>query len=210
MQLNHSSLVKLRHRYLPLLDRLEVLFDEMDTAYDAVARRYGFRCNGCADNCCLTRFYHHTFLEYLFLVEGMATLDTAARQAIVAKAVSVNGRTAVAKRRNDSLRIMCPLNQQERCSLYPFRPMICRLHGIPHELHRPDGSIIKNPGCNAFFDQCRESGRTVYIPFDRTPYYRKMAVLENELRQAIGYGGKIKMTVAQMLATLDERIDEID
>jgi hypothetical protein len=37
-----------------------------------------------------------------------------------------------------------------------------------------------------------------------------MALLENELRQAIGYGGKIKMTVAQMLATVDERIDEID
>ena len=210
MQLNHSSLDKLRHRYLPILDRLKVLFDEMDTAYDAVARRYGFRCNGCADNCCMTRFYHHTLLEYLFLAERMATLDTADRQAIVAKAESVNSQTVAANRRDDSLRVMCPLNQKERCRLYPFRPMICRLHGIPHELHRPDGSIIKNPGCNAFFDQCRESGRMVYISFDRTPFYRKMALLENELRQTIGYRGKIKLTVAQMIAINDERTYEID
>jgi hypothetical protein len=58
------------------------LFDEMDQAYTVVAGQYGFQCNGCADNCCLTRFYHHTLLEYLYLVEGLRTLEPDVRHTI--------------------------------------------------------------------------------------------------------------------------------
>ena len=94
--------------------------------------------------------------------------------------------------------------------LYAFRPMICRLHGIPHELHRPGGNVIKNPGCNAFFDQCRKSGTSAYIRFDRTPFYRQMAILEKDLRQATGYTDKIKLTIAQMLVTITDGAYEID
>ena len=210
MNLTLEQFRKHRHRYLPLLDRLKTLFGEMDQAYTSVARRYGFHCNGCADNCCLTRFYHHTLLEYLYLLEGVGTLDPTIRQAVDRQAQSAGQPMAAADCRDEALRIMCPLNLDERCILYPYRPMICRLHGIPHELQRPGGHSVKNPGCDAFFDQCRESGRTSYIRFDRTPYYRQMAMLENELRSATGYRGKIKLTIAQMLATITESTHEID
>jgi hypothetical protein len=88
--------------------------------------------------------------------------------------------------------------------------MICRLHGIPHELHGPGGRVIRNPGCDEFFDQCRESGRTDYIQFDRTPFYRQMAMLEKELRQKTGYVDKIKLTIAQMLVTIPDNAYEIN
>jgi Fe-S-cluster containining protein len=140
-----------RRRYLPLLSRLEILFDEMDRAYAQVSDRYGFQCNGCSDNCCLTRFYHHTLLEYLYLVEGIRSLEPDRRRSIRKAALAANTRMYEADQRGETLHIMCPLNRDGQCVAYPYRPMICRLHGIPHELHRPGGKIIKNPGCDSFF-----------------------------------------------------------
>lgn len=210
MNLTPESFLATRHRYLPLMNRLKTLFDEMDRAYQAAADRYGFRCNGCEDNCCLTRFHHHTLVEYLYLVDGVRALDPVLLRAVLSRAVTVFTRTAEADQRGESVRIMCPLNQEGRCVAYAHRPMICRLHGIPHELHRPGGTVLRQPGCDSFFDQCRHSGTTMYIQFDRTPFYRQMALLEKELRRLTGYGDKIKLTIAQMLVTLTERAYEID
>ncbi len=199
-----------RQQLRPLLDQLKAIFDGMDAAYTAVADSYGFQCSGCTENCCLTRFYHHTLVEFAYLIEGMATLAPASRQSIITEARSVNDQIDTADRRNAPIRIMCPLNQKGRCILYTFRPMICRLHGIPHELHRPDGQVVKNPGCDAFFDQCRQHGQSDYIRFDRTPFYRQMAMLENQVRAQIGYTAKIRLTVAQMLTMITESGYEID
>jgi Fe-S-cluster containining protein len=199
-----------RQQLRPLLDRLKVIFDGMDAAYTAVADRYGFRCSGCTDNCCLTRFYHHTLVEFVYLIEGMATLAPATRESLFTEARSVNRQIDAAGQRHASFRIMCPLNQKGRCILYTFRPMICRLHGIPHELHRPDGRAAKNPGCDAFFEQCRQRGQRDYIRFDRTPFYRQMAMLENQVRAQSGYTAKIRLTVAQMLTMVAEGGYEID
>lgn len=210
MNLNPERFLPSRERYLPLLQRLEALFDEMDRAYSAVADQYGFHCSGCADNCCLSRFAHHTLLEYLYLVEGMGTLETETAAALSQHAVAVAVQMADVDRSGEPLRSMCPLNRQGRCLLYRHRPMICRLHGIPHELRGPAGSFVRHPGCDVFFDHCRERGQTDYIPFDRTPYYRRMAMLEQDLRRLTGYTEKIKLTVAQALATLTERADEIN
>ena len=210
MNLTLEPLLAKTHHYLPLLNRLKKLFGEMDMAYAAVADGYGFHCTGCADNCCLTRFYHHTLLEHLYLMQGVATLAPDIRQAVFKQARWVKEQMDDADCRAETSRIMCPLNQDARCILYPYRPMICRLHGIPHELHRPDGSGVKNPGCDLFFDQCRERGRDEYIRFDRTPFYRKMAMLENELRLKTGYTEKTKLTIAQMLTTITESVYEID
>jgi Fe-S-cluster containining protein len=210
MKLTPEAFLTARSRYLPLLMRLESLFNEMDRAYAAVADRYGFRCNGCTDNCCLTRFFHHTLLEYLYLMEGVQGLAPDARHAIIAKARAVNDAMAAENADNGAHRSMCPLNNDGRCALYPYRPMICRLHGIPHELHRPGGEVVKQPGCDAFFAHCRHSGKDAYIPFDRTPFYRQMAMLEKELRFTTGYTDKIKLSIAQMLVTIAEETDEID
>ena len=46
----------------PFRQSVIYLFEQMDRAYDAAARNSGFVCNGCRDNCCLTRFYHHTLV----------------------------------------------------------------------------------------------------------------------------------------------------
>ncbi len=210
MRINLDQLARDTISWEPLLERLRVLFARMDRAYTDVAGQYGFECHGCADNCCLTRFYHHTLIEFLYLMHGMRTLEPGVHRQIMDRAQAVRSQMAAAKRQGDALRIMCPLNQGGRCALYTHRPMICRLHGVPHELQRPDGSVTRMPGCDAFFDQCRTGGKSDYIRFDRTPLYRQMVRLEKQVRQATGYPDPLRFTVAEMLTHHPERDDEID
>ena len=63
------------HRCAPFMDRLETVYAAMDRKYEEAATYYGFHCTGCKDNCCRTRFYHHTLLEYLHLMKGYDSLD---------------------------------------------------------------------------------------------------------------------------------------
>ena len=95
-----------------------------------------------------------------------------------------------------ALHQMCPLNQSGMCIIYDYRPMICRLHGIPHELRKPGQPIIHSPGCGEFDNQCPD---TAYVEFDRTPFYLEMARLENEFKQAAGLTGRIRLTIAEMI-----------
>jgi Fe-S-cluster containining protein len=180
----------------PCLENLADLFLRMETAYAEVAARYGFQCAGCEDNCCLTRFYHHTLLEYLYLYRGYSKLSEKERVRLRQRAVRVNREIEQADTLGEQVRVMCPLNEKGLCGRYQYRPMICRLHGIPNEMKRPGGVPVRGPGCGDFDRQC---GPRQYIPFDRTPFYMEMAVNEKEIRGKLGFTEKIKMTVARMI-----------
>lgn len=179
-----------------ILEALAALFTEMDQSYDQVAKAGGFQCNGCEQNCCRTRFYHHTLAEYRYLKAGLDQLPPTERKKIRQRAESVVRQMDRADSDGQPVRAMCPLNENERCLLYLHRPMICRLHGIPHCMQRPDGRRIEGPGCDDFYRQC---GRNVTAALDRTPHYIALAQLEQQLRQATGFPGKIKMTIAQII-----------
>ncbi|MFC1856498.1 hypothetical protein ACFL9U_00540 [Thermodesulfobacteriota bacterium] len=187
-----------RDIYLPFLRRLKSLYAIMDQQYRELADSYGFVCRGCEDNCCLTRFYHHTFLEYYYLFEGYCSLATDKRSAFTERARKVCRQMEAANQNEEVMKAMCPLNEAGLCFLYAHRPMICRLHGIPHEFQKPGQRVVSGAGCEAFTHQCQEYG---YIPFDRTPFYMEMAGLEKELKRVLGTTQKIKMTIAEMITT---------
>ncbi len=187
--------------YAPFLNELKRWFTVMDNTYEKVAGYYGFTCTGCIDNCCYTRFYHHTHVEYFYILEGYSTLDEDRQKKISREAADVCRKTAELEKNESLIRLMCPLNSKGMCILYEYRPMICRLHGIPHELSRPGQTSVRNPGCKDFTKQCNEKE---YYTFDRTPFYIEMARLENMLKQALGIHSKFKMTIAQMLAGLKD------
>jgi Fe-S-cluster containining protein len=181
---------------LPYLDQLQALFAAMDRKYAEVAESYGFVCRGCEENCCLTRFYHHTYLEYHYLLKGLEGLPDARQREISQRAEQAERQSAAAEASGMPVRVMCPLNSDGQCALYRFRPMICRLHGVPHEFERPDGRRLFGPGCEAFTILSR-SIAPVYL--DRTLFYGRLAALEKAMRQALGIEGKFKQTIAQML-----------
>jgi len=186
-----------QHRHL--METLATLYAEMDQAYEEAARKNGFTCNGCEENCCRTLFYHHTLAEYLYLQEGLGQLSAETRRRLAGRAIEVRDRMHKTEAAGRPVSEMCPLNEDERCMLYTHRPMICRLHGIPHRLQRPGGQSQVGPGCGEFDRQC---GLHPQVLLDRTPLYTAMAQLERRVRALWDYQNKIKMTLAEMIATI--------
>jgi hypothetical protein len=178
--------IEYKKEYEPYLESLNEIYQDMDSAYENVAKAYGFECTGCEDNCCKTHFYHHTLLEYLYLIKGFKALSYDQQKKI---------REKIAKKQN-----ICILNFDGLCILYEFRPMICRLHGIPHFFTRPDGIKIRGKACAEFYAQfykvCKEKKDNII--FDRTPFYKKMAELEKNIRKHTEINLKIKMTIRQI------------
>ena len=181
--------------------KLELLYGKMDKAYNKAASHYGFKCNGCEDNCCKSFFYHHTFVEKDYLLSRVNNLTYEKKEslrksaALYLQTISINKTdTGI-----NAKRPLCPLNNDNKCMLYTVRPMICRLHGIPHHLNIPGREIKQNPGCDAgapFFNSKN------YFSFDRIPYYKEMAEIEQEYKKNLGKTEKIKQTVAHMLLDL--------
>ncbi|MDJ0830420.1 MAG: hypothetical protein QNI92_11235 [Desulfobacterales bacterium] len=178
------------------LNRLTSLFSEMDQAYEVYCQSTGFKCQGCADNCCQTLFYHHTLMEFLYIRNGYLALSPNCQADIKQRARAYCCQLEKAKRRAGPLRHMCPVNDAGLCRLYDFRPMICRLHGIPHSTSRADGKFVTGPGCEEFLPGISHAG---ILPLDRTPYYMQMAALEKELRNLLEFRAKFKMTMAEMI-----------
>lgn len=194
-----EKIISQEEKYSVFLNRLEMLYKKMDDRYNELCRHYGFYCTGCEDNCCFTRFYHHTFAEYLYIKKGLESLGPITRKEIREKAVSICRQTTELDKSGLPVHLLCPLNYEGMCVLYAYRPMICRLHGLPHELFVPGRNNKLNPGCDEFEEKC---GGKEYIKFDRTPFYAEMAALERELKKALNISERIKMTIAQMLTTL--------
>jgi Fe-S-cluster containining protein len=174
--------------------RMRALYAAMDEAYDAVAKHYGFGCEGCEDNCCTQRFHHHTLAEYHYLLEGMkaAEPEPASRILVKAKIVLDSYRKEIEV--GEVLPLMCPVNFDGLCGLYGHRPMICRMHGLPHRFRRPDGREERGGGC-ARFEEKNATDWTV----DRTKEYAELAKIEGEIRKRTLRGGRYRKTTAEML-----------
>jgi len=178
--------------------QVDALYRDMETAYDQTARALDFSCAGCPDNCCDSYFLHHTYTEWAYLWQGLKNLGQKQLQAIMDKAakyvVESEAALAIGKRPV----IMCPLNTDGLCSLYSYRLMICRLHGVPATFTRPDGQKIDFPGC--FRCQEHVAGDDGIASLDRTQFFRRLVELELGLlghrRMAVP---KVKLTIAQMI-----------
>ncbi len=182
--------------------RVRDLYRKMDAAYDAAASCYDFRCEGCEENCCEERFYHHTLAEFLYLFHGIRLCDEDRRAEIFARARDVAGLYRLHDAEGNARRVMCPVNAGGRCSLYEHRLMICRLHGVPYRMKRPDGSETLGSGCHRVqWDLSREKIAACMV--DRTELYRELADVEIGLRQLTGFNSRIRMTIAEMLCEIE-------
>lgn len=168
----------------------------MDQTWETVAQGYQFICNGCKDNCCNSLFFHHTHIEKAYLAHGFDGLDQNRKKAVTTRARIYIEKVIPDGSNPTALRILCPLIEDNQCLLYSFRPMICRLHGLPHEICTPGKGKIKGLGCKlgSFDDK-------PYLKFDRTLFYQQMAQAEMKFRQDFHKTGKIKETIAQMLVS---------
>ena len=181
-----------------IAEKLAVLYQEMEAGYDEAATKMGLICQGCPDNCCDSYFLHHTHIEWAYLWRGLATLTPALLEMVVERArICLNHYREVIEA-GAWPKIMCPLNQDGLCILYLYRPMICRCHGVPARLRRPDGKILHFPGCFRCQELAIQPGLATEM--DRTSLFRRLARLEEEfLGERFRLLPKTKMTLAAML-----------
>lgn len=170
----------------------------MEKAYDLVARRLDFTCQGCPDNCCDSYFLHHTYVEWNYLWVGIGELSAERRKVLENRAAEYVAACEEALARGERPQVMCPLNEEGRCSLYQHRLMICRMHGVPSSLTFPNGKVQKFPGCY----RCQEIvGERQAVPtVERASLFRELVAIEQELLGGQqGKLPKLKKTIAEMI-----------
>ncbi len=187
----------------PELSReLAAIYADLQSGYDELAAEIGLTCQGCPDNCCDSYFLHHTYCEWAYLWQGLRELEEEQRATIVERAETYVEESRAQLARHERPQIMCPLNMDGLCSLYQHRMLVCRMHGIPATMTRPDGQSMRFPGCF----RCQEVVRERYADpddapaMDRTPLFQKMVAVESRL-----LGDKrhlmprVKLTIADMI-----------
>ncbi len=181
-----------------LSGQIAKLYSDMESAYDELAQSINFSCTGCPDNCCDSYFQHHTYAEWAYLWEGLQALSEEDRQFFIkqAEAYVAGSEQALAKDKRPA--IMCPINKDGLCALYAHRMMICRLHGVPSSMRKPDGQKMEFPGCF----RCQEllEGQEDINHLDRTKMYQQLLEIETKLlgvkRHILP---KVNMTLAEMI-----------
>lgn len=156
------------------------IYESMAADYDTVAQAVTLTCRGCPDNCCDSYFLHYTYSEWAYLWEGIRALDDARIDRIMQRARDYVSQSQLLIAKGERPQLMCPLNEKGLCSLYEHRLMICRTHGVPATLTRPDGQRLRFPGCF----RCQEIVQDKYAveseapAVDRTILFKRLAQLD--------------------------------
>lgn len=185
-----------------LVRKLEKLYADMEAAYDGVAQRLEHSCNGCPDNCCDSYFLHHTYIEWAYLWYGIETIPDDTRTQILDRANRYHLDSERLIGNGQRPKLMCPLNDNGRCMLYRYRLMVCRTHGVPASMVRPDGKKLTFPGCfrcQELVDR-QDLDETEVPVMERTDLLRRLVVLEQEFMEGRRHlAPKVKRTIASML-----------
>ncbi len=185
------------------------LYFDMQQSYDAVAIQLDFTCINCPDNCCDSYFQHHTYVEWAYLWEGLKAIDLGEFNKIMAKAETYVSESETLLRLGKRPQLMCPLNDSGLCSIYSHRLMICRLHGVPATLTKPDGNLLRFPGCFKCQEEVikiKQNNKSI-SSLERAELYRRLVELEIDLlSDNIGKVPKVKLTLAQMLVSGPPRL----
>lgn len=172
-------------------------YRSMDSVYTQKALQAGFSCQGCDGvKCCTVDLTLHSFMEMFYLKLGCRSLNQAVKTEIGRRC-----RAVLTAKREDPFgkayrNSVCVLNLEGQCSVYKYRPMICRLAGIRHVIVRPDGSRVTGPGCSRFEHEVGDDHPLLCI--DRTSYYGEMADLEMNVVRVSGQRTR-PLTVSETL-----------
>lgn len=184
------------------IQSIETIYSQLEELYRDVAGKLKFTCEGCPDNCCDSYFQHHTYLEWAYMHIGLQELSLEKQAELVLKAMEYKEQEKIAQAAGERPQVMCPLNEDGLCILYHHRLLVCRTHGVPASITRPDGQSMAFPGCF----RCQERVERKYMHFseaphvDRTPLLQQLARLENELlNNNRNKYPKVNLTIADMI-----------
>ena len=178
------------------------IYRDMQKGYEKIADEISLSCSNCPDNCCDSYFQHHTYSEWAYLWEGLNQLEQPALEQIAERAKEYVRTSSDALAAGERPQLMCPLNEDGRCILYQHRMLVCRMHGIPATMTRPDGQSMRFPGCF----RCQEIVAENYEKeddapaMDRTSLFRRLVALESKLMGDKHHlYPRVKKTIADMI-----------
>ncbi|MCD6584909.1 MAG: dual specificity protein phosphatase family protein [Desulfobacteraceae bacterium] len=129
------------------------------------------RCGHEIQTCCFD-YFNLQLIEVIYLINKTnKTLTSETRLQVISEAVKISKkakdlRRLLCKNKNtdqsvndiliDAYRqknILCPLNKDSKCILYPYRPIRCRLHGVSEDLINRDliNDMLFTLSSNVFF-----------------------------------------------------------
>ena len=85
---------------------------------------------GCSE-CCKMGDYPMSQLEFDYIMRGYINLDEQTKQIIKTNIQNIEKGGA------------CPFLIENKCSIYPYRPIVCRVHGLAYRTN----NIVKMPYC---------------------------------------------------------------
>lgn len=95
------------------------------------------KCRKGCTLCCKNADYPLSFLEMKYLMQGFARLEKEKHDLVRSNIKKILSDTRTAS-------YPCPFLVEGECSVYPYRPLTCRVHGLAYM--RSDG-IVKLPEC---------------------------------------------------------------
>lgn len=134
-----------------IFTRYEQLRNRVDALFARIAREYG-DCLVCGQGCsdCCHALFDLSLVEAIYINRSFRHefAHGPARSAILERAATVDRKLTRMKRslfleekagqavdeimdRASSMRIACPLLENNICQMYDYRPITCRLYGIP-------------------------------------------------------------------------------
>lgn len=192
-----------------LFREYELLAARADQAFSDMQKEYGscISCGVRCSDCCHSVFglfliesvyinYHFNKLDRKTRREAAPRLDRADRELIgVEKRLQAFGHDPRAKALAMAReRVRCPLlDSEEKCALYDYRPITCRVYGIP---------TVINGAVHACWKAGFEKGRH-YPAFDLDGVYREMYGLS---KKVLAKFGKRDMERASLLVSVSKSI----
>lgn len=183
------------------IGRLVEIYQQLQVEYDRVSRDLNFSCDGCPDNCCDSYFLHHTYIEWAFLWIGFRRLAASRQATLLHRSRIWLEQCKKTLARGERPQEMCPLNDNGLCVLYEHRLLVCRTHGVPATITRPDGQELHFPGCFRCQELVTEKYQQKQPPrVVRTKLLHGLAMLENQLLEGKRHlVPKVRITIAEML-----------
>jgi Fe-S-cluster containining protein len=153
------------------IERLTLLLEQADADFAGIHERQAARmqCRAGCSACCRARL-SITRIEEAFLREGLATMSEDTRAELSARTRQKN-------------REMCPaLDDDGRCGIYPFRPLICRTYGAPLR-HRHEVPMVNPPivdVCDLNFVELSLKALPLVDVYDQTTAVESLEAIDRE------------------------------
>ena len=153
--------------------------EQLDTIFEQ-QKEYICCCEGCS-SCCEEGMYPYSELEFRYLMIGFRQLSDEEKEQVISETKKL---LEIYKEKNcECFMHKCPFLINGECSVYPYRGIVCRVHGLAWF----DGEKVQLP-------YCVNTGLNYSKVFDRTT---GEVFLPNVIQEHLRIDNILKSPVAQ-------------